>query len=189
MCRGIEAYRSHIFFAASKKSLHGLPFDQSCFFFGTIKNNVNFCTVSGRNHHIQSSQAEMRLIICFGSAGVRRSLTSETIFPARCLEDSTNPTWRSNHQNYGVNQPKYPNYSILPTSCSKKTQTPCLRCKCPQCFISSYHVCCFLSSTKHHFEPRIVPTQSPGHAVKANGQWLAKKRTTCCKRYVNETFG
>jgi hypothetical protein len=133
MCRGIEAT---CFLQQAKKSLHGLPFDQSWIFWYNKEQRQFLHSFPSRNHHIQSSQAEMRLIICFGSAGVRRSLTSETIFPARCLEDSTNPTWRSNHQNYGVNQPKYPNYSILPTSCHfKKTQTPCLRCKCPQCFI------------------------------------------------------
>ena len=120
-----------------------------------------------RNHHIQSSQAEMRLIICFGSAGVRRSLTSETIFPARCLEDSTNPTWRSNHQNevsklfnfaHKLPFQKKLRHHVCGVNVSVLSDLTML--------VASYHPqCTILNPGSSQLDP---------HGVKANGQWLAK---------------
>jgi len=49
-------------------------------------------------------------------------------------------------------------------------------------FVASYHPqCTILNPGSSQLDPQ-------GHGVKAN-QWLAKKRTTCCKRFVSETFG
>ena len=143
-------------FAASKKSLHGLPFDQSWIFlvqWRTTSISAQFPLPKPPYSELSSRDAPHHLF-WLGRGPAEPYFGND--FPSEMFGGFDQPDLEIKPPKRSIQIIQFcPQVAI-----SKKTQTPCLRCKC-QCFIWSYHVGCFLSSTMHHFEPRIVPTRSP----------------------------